>query len=500
MTVTAPWERRVHFSIEVGQIIALVVAVVVDLVGNGPDAQSLIAMAVATIYVIISSAAPNEWYHARFGAETFTLLGAFLTVVAITLTGGASSPYLLLSMGPPIFATLYGGIRSGLMTGLLSAGLLALVTLSQGQLLIDAAPAMALYLVFVLLVGVIRKLLEDIHQQAVELAIEKEFATQRLESLEEIHGILVRLSQDVSAGRLNAVEVGAETLDTILTRLPGSAGKLAIEGESGLVVLAARGVPDPEGHVNEIPITTADSSVGMMELVTPEPLADSDRLAVEAYLRPLGIAFANLQLLQDIAGSAVAEERLRLAREMHDDIGPSLASLGLALDLAGMQMARDPEMVADLKVLRSNVTKLVEDVRAKVADLRSTPGPTLTARVLQASSGYNGSGPQIVVDIDERRPPRPALIGDLTSIVTEAMRNAQIHSGASTILISGQIHRDWGNCQVRDDGMGFDPEYEPDGHFGLLGMRERAEKLGATIDFDSEAGRGTTVTIEWGSR
>jgi signal transduction histidine kinase len=163
-------------------------------------------------------------------------------------------------------------------------------------------------------------------------------------------------------------------------------------------------------------------------------------------------------------------------------------------------MARDPEMVADLKVLRSNVTKLVEDVRAKVADLRSTPGPTLTARVLQASSSFNGSGPQIVVDIDERRPPRPALISDLTSIVTEAMRNAHIHSEASTILISGQIHRDWGSCQVKDDGTGFDPQYEPDGHFGLLGMRERAEKLGATIDFDSEAGRGTTVTIEWGSR
>jgi signal transduction histidine kinase len=310
---------------------------------------------------------------------------------------------------------------------------------------------------------------------------------------------LVRLSQDVSAGRLNAVEVGAETLDTVLTRLPGSAGKLAIEGDNGLVVLAARGVPDPNGQLNRIPIKTSDSSVGMMELVTPQPLADDDRAAVEAYLRPLGIAFANLQLLQDIAGSAVAEERLRLAREMHDEIGPSLASLGLSLDLAAMQKAEDVALVADLKVLRSNVTKLVEDVRAKVADLRSTPGPTLTARVLQATSGFNGS-PVIVVDIDERRPPRPALIADLTSIVTEAVRNAHKHSSATNIVVSGRIHRDWGNCQVRDNGVGFDPDYEPEGHFGLVGMRERADKLGATIDFESSEGVGTTVTIEWGSR
>ncbi len=48
--------------------------------------------------------------------------------------------------------------------------------------------------------------------------------------------------------------------------------------------------------------------------------------------------------------------------------------------------------------------------------------------------------------------------------------------------------------------MGFDPEYEPEGHFGLVGMRERADKLGATIDFQSTEGLGTTVTIEWGNR
>ena len=106
----------------------------------------------------------------------------------------------------------------------------------------------------------------------------------------------------------------------------------------------------------------------------------------------------------------------------------------------------------------------------------------------------------IVVDIDERRPPRPALIADLTSIVTEAVRNAHHHASASNILVSGRIHRDWGSCQVQDDGIGFDPEYEPEGHFGLVGMRERADKLGATIDFQSTEGLGTTVTIEWGNR
>jgi signal transduction histidine kinase len=483
----------------IGQFIALMVAIVSDIVSGGASASAVLAIVFATLYVIGSAAVPEYWYGQRFGVETITLIGAVATVIAITLTGGASSAYLLLSMGPPIFATVYGGFRAGLTTGLLSSGLLALVTLAQGDQLLDAAPAMALYFVFVLLVGVIRKLLEDIHQQAAELAAEKETATQRLENLEEIHGVLVKLSEDVSAGRLNAVEVGAETLDTVLTRFPGSAGKLAVEGEDGRVVLAARGVPDPEGETYEVPITAAGSSVGMMELVTPEPLPQSDLHEVSAYLAPLGIAFANLQLLQEIAGSAVAEERLRLAREMHDDIGPSLASLGLSLDLFAMQQANDLELAAELKVLRSNVTKLVEDVRAKVADLRSAPGPTFTARLMRSTASMDGQ-PPIVIDLDERRPPRPAVISDLTSVISEAVRNAHKHSSASKILVSGRIQRDWGAVQVVDDGVGFDPSIEPHGHFGLLGMRERAEKIGATIDFTSKTGVGTVVTLEWGNR
>jgi signal transduction histidine kinase len=218
-----------------------------------------------------------------------------------------------------------------------------------------------------------------------------------------------------------------------------------------------------------------------------------------AIIHPVSVAFANLQLLQDIVGSAVAEERMRLAREMHDEIGPSLASLGLALDMTAMQQANNPEVAADLQVLRSNVTKLVEDVRASVADLRNAPGPTLTARILQAVSTLEDE-PQIIVDLEERRPPRPALIGDLTSIITEAARNAHQHSQASKIVISGHVDRSYGSCMVVDDGVGFDPDHEPEGHFGLIGMRERASKVGATIKFESKPGIGTAVTVEWGSR
>jgi signal transduction histidine kinase len=184
---------------------------------------------------------------------------------------------------------------------------------------------------------------------------------------------------------------------------------------------------------------------------------------------------------------------------MHDEIGPSLASLGLALDMAAIQQSHQPEVAADLQILRSNVTKLVEDVRASVADLRNDPGPTLTARILQSTAPMEGR-PPIVVDIDERRPPRPAQIGELTSIITEAARNAHRHSGASRVVISGQVDRAFGSCSVVDDGVGFDPTREPEGHYGLIGMRERASKIGAVLKVESKPGVGTAITVEWGTR
>ena len=149
-------------------------------------------------------------------------------------------------------------------------------------------------------------------------------------------------------------------------------------------------------------------------------------------------------------------------------------------------------------VVTRTVVRAIATPRSR-AGAASAPGPTLTARVLQTTARLDGD-PPIVVDLDERRPPRPAMVGDLTAIVTEATRNAHAHSGASKIMISGRIDRSHGVCSVIDDGTGFDPTHEPDGHFGLMGMRERAEKIGASINFKSEPGVGTTVTVEWGNR
>jgi hypothetical protein len=130
--------------------VALTVGIVSNMVATGGSGTSLGAMAIAAGYVIGSTLIPEAWYRRRFGVEGISLTGAVAVAIALTMTGGPESPYLLLSMGPPVFATLYGGLRSGFTTGALSGALLVLITLAQDRPIIDAAPGVALYLVFVL--------------------------------------------------------------------------------------------------------------------------------------------------------------------------------------------------------------------------------------------------------------------------------------------------------------------------------------------------------------
>lgn len=499
MPTPAPWETRIHKTVVAGLWVALMVGVI----GHAADTRGgpvyWTTLVLASAYVIGTTVIRAERYRRRFGTETITLAGAVLGSIVLALSGGPVSPYILLTVGAPILAALMGGFRAGLMVGAASSALVLLVTVSQGFAPVEALPALALYLAFVLLVGVIRRLLEEMQSEATILASEKESATLQLQRLEQIHSALVKLSEDVSAGRLNAVEVAAVTLDNILSRFPGSAGRLVVNNEAGPVVLAARGIPEENGFDYTLPLATSDATVGDLLLTAPVELSADELDEVRSVIHPVTVAFANHQLLQGIVGAAVAEERVRLARDLHDEIGPALASLGLALDLTAMQQADHPEVASDIQVLRSNVTKLVEDVRASVADLRVEPGPTITARLMQAFGQFDAA-PPVIVDINERRPPRAAIIADLTSMIVEATRNAHTHSGASKIVVTGQVDRTFGRCTVVDDGVGFDPEHEPDGHYGLVGMRERATKIGATLKFDSKAGTGTAVTVEWGNR
>ena len=101
------------------------------------------------------------------------------------------------------------------------------------------------------------------------------------------------------------------------------------------------------------------------------------------------------------------------------------------------------------------------------------------------------------VDIVESSPVHGTLGEDINAIVVEALRNALRHSQATTVTVSGQIDGHHGRVLIADNGVGFDPHGTYHGHFGIIGMRERANNAGAILNIDSSPTRGTTILLEW---
>jgi signal transduction histidine kinase len=321
-------------------------------------------------------------------------------------------------------------------------------------------------------------------------------ATARIDRLRSANRLLARFVQEADAVELNPVTVGDELLEALADLIHLEGGVVALTGAGGPIVVARAGHQTDTSLATTLPLTVGERQVGFVSLFTVGDLIDRELNAAKEMLEPVSLAFANILLLQDIAQRAVREERHRLARDLHDEIGPSLASLGLAVDLALLRHPADPDLSAHLDQLRKSVTSIVEDVRSTVADLRMAPQPSLN-EVVSRIAGDAPDGPTIDNRLQERRPPRPSIAGELTAIVAEALRNAINHANATSIVVHGSSDFDEGRVTVFDDGHGFERASVPDSRFGLIGMEERAERIGAALNISSTS-RGTTVTVAWG--
>jgi signal transduction histidine kinase len=115
---------------------------------------------------------------------------------------------------------------------------------------------------------------------------------------------------------------------------------------------------------------------------------------------------------------------------------------------------------------------------------------------LQAEFEGLAGPPELSIQLRQRRSPVAAASRQLLAIVVEAARNAYRHSGADLIEITGLVDRHSAEITVADNGTGFEPSVLPDGHYGIMGMKERADRIGATVRIDSSQA-GTKVHVAW---
>ncbi|MEY3896165.1 MAG: hypothetical protein RLZZ214_1685, partial [Verrucomicrobiota bacterium] len=199
---------------------------------------------------------------------------------------------------------------------------------------------------------------------------------------------------------------------------------------------------------------------------------------------------------------AVGEERDRMARELHDTLEQQLSGVALQLDSLDHAVTQNPAAAsATLSLARRMLRYTRHEARRSVWDLRSkvleNDGLSAALRAIQETSG-GPAGPAIAVHVSGEEHVLSAGVDfHLLRIAQEATTNAIKHGAASTIRIELEYLTDATRLIIRDDGRGFDPaaaQSSPGPHFGLLGMRERAGKIGATLTFDSAPGSGCTVT------
>ncbi|MCL4395417.1 MAG: histidine kinase [Chloroflexi bacterium] len=193
------------------------------------------------------------------------------------------------------------------------------------------------------------------------------------------------------------------------------------------------------------------------------------------------------------------DERMRLARELHDDTIQSLIALQQRVELTQKVITRDTTLANErLTELKTLVGDTLASVRRFVRDLRPTYLaelgliPALDSLTREAGASFVVRGNEVRLDAERE------LV--LFRIVQEALRNVGKHARASQVSVTLSFDEREVTATIRDDGVGFDaPEAPTDfvhaGHFGLMGMHERAQLFGGNVYVKSAPGKGTSVIV-----
>jgi signal transduction histidine kinase len=196
--------------------------------------------------------------------------------------------------------------------------------------------------------------------------------------------------------------------------------------------------------------------------------------------------------------AAILDERNRIARDMHDSLAQSFTALTLHLGRIDKKL---PDVAPDVRTLVADARQMVShcrrEVRQAVFDLRHE-GTELRAALetlaTQAARASEEVAVRVVVEGEPRALPG-AIEREVLYVAQEALSNALAHARACEVELRLRYADGAVELDVRDDGVGLPARAGSAGGFGLLGMRERARRVGGSLDFTSAPGQGTIVRM-----
>jgi signal transduction histidine kinase len=201
---------------------------------------------------------------------------------------------------------------------------------------------------------------------------------------------------------------------------------------------------------------------------------------------------------------AVLTERTRLAQELHDTLEQTMTGVALQLDIVGDQLGKAPDGASQhLKLARGLMRRSQVDLRRSVWGLRSRTEEEFNLAGALINSGRqitDDTGIRVEVETVGQPGPLSEIVEEnLLRIGQEAVTNAVKHSGAALVKIELQFSPQKIVLQIVDDGKGFDPQVcagPKEGHFGILGIRERTERLSGQLLITSTPSMGTSIRVE----
>jgi signal transduction histidine kinase len=253
-----------------------------------------------------------------------------------------------------------------------------------------------------------------------------------------------------------------------------------------------------------VPLVHRGEVLGSMVLV-PRPgdrLGRADRRLAAELSRVVSVAVAAIRFGEDLEESkrllerSYEDERRRVRRDLHDGLGPTLASIRLKLGAAqrrtgGVGAGTLDELKRDVADAIREVRRIVDGLQpSTVEDLGLLPAVRLLVDDVNRAAV---DGPAVVLEADDDVGELPsALAGAAYRVVGEALANVVRHSRAQSCRV--WIHRDGTlDLRISDDGVGFDPALA--GGTGLRSIRSRVEELGGCTELSAEPGRGTTLAV-----
>ncbi|MEU6913808.1 GAF domain-containing sensor histidine kinase [Streptomyces olindensis] len=214
------------------------------------------------------------------------------------------------------------------------------------------------------------------------------------------------------------------------------------------------------------------------------------------------IALTNARLYERSRELTIAEERSRLAHELHDAVSQKLFSLRLTAQAAARLVDRDPSRAkGELQQVAALAAEAADELRAAVVELRPAAldedGLVATLRTQiqvldrahSARVTFSGHGVKALPASQEEA---------LLRVAQEALHNALRHSGADHVDVTLDRRGGGAVLRVTDDGSGFDPQAvrRAGRHLGLVSMRDRASGAGGSLTVESVPGKGTTIEME----